>query len=196
MGHHGTTPENFPDDQDPANYDLGNQARYVFTVYARALAYGADNITWYALKIVRSGQTEIDYQGLLDDENNPKRAFWAYETLTRELKGYKYDRTLNWGNTVEAYVFSNPCGQEKIIAWVNPDNSGEPREAKVYVPGNRVELIFPPEMDENFDPIEQIEVISGVGGSTSFTLTSEPVIITNDLEEFPYYYEFLPLISK
>jgi len=112
VGHHGTDLIDSPD------YNLDNQARYVWKVYPQSLSLGAENVTWYALKIIRS-VTPDDYQGLLDDNNEPKPAFYAYQTLTSELDGYKFDSIVNAGISNEAYKFYNPCEGYKIVAWYN-----------------------------------------------------------------------------
>jgi hypothetical protein len=91
---------------------LAQQARYVIQGYARGLAAGAENITWYALVTINDSYE----QGLLFDDFTPKPAFYAYKTLTAELTAYTYARTLSVP-AVEGYVFASPCGQEKTVAW-------------------------------------------------------------------------------
>lgn len=188
IGHHGAAvlPPGVDPNIDPTVYDLDYQARYVLQGNARALAYGATNVTWYALKIVRS-ITAVDEQGLLDDDGNPKKAFWTYKLMTDELTGFKYNRTLDWGWYAESYVFNNPCGYEKTIAWVNPDRfSGVLTPQAVDIIGTRLQLVYRPDIDANFQPIEHVEyVIDGglgdldgvVNGSVRFMLDIEPVII-------------------
>lgn len=114
VGEHG-----FPEDQESLNH----QASYVIKVYARALAAGVQNVTWYSL-----GQPPYDRQGqsLLYSDFTPKPAFFAYQTLTSELNGYyeySHDRNIcSWGSSgvtclVEAYIFKNDANAEKTIAW-------------------------------------------------------------------------------
>ncbi len=91
---------------------LVQQARYVIQGYTRGLAAGVENITWYALVTINDSYE----QGLLFDDWTPKPAFYAYQTLTSELTGYEYAHTLDTP-AVEGYVFRNPCGQEKTVAW-------------------------------------------------------------------------------
>ena len=91
---------------------LANQARYVIKGYARGLAAGVENITWYALATPNDSYG----QGLLFNDWTPKPAFYAYRTLTSELTGYEYTRTLDVAG-VEGYVFQNPCGREKTVGW-------------------------------------------------------------------------------
>lgn len=70
---------------------LVQQARYVIQGYARGLAAGVENITWYALVTVNDAHEH----GLLFDDFTPKPAFYAYQTLTAELAGYTYARMLS-----------------------------------------------------------------------------------------------------
>lgn len=208
IGHHGTTDEIFNtvilehnENANPEDYDMDEQAYYVFKGNARALAYGAENVTWYSLKIVRA-ITLYDYQGLLDDDNNPKRAFWAYQTLTNELAGYSYAYPNDWvtgddwWGSVESYVFQNDAGDEKIIAWVNPDHSTyitdgaeeiiTPRE--ITISASSLTLVYPPDIDLNYDPIPNLnnktiqdggegDLDEIVNDEIKFLLGDEPVVI-------------------
>ncbi|MFC2036385.1 hypothetical protein ACFLYD_00225 [Chloroflexota bacterium] len=93
---------------------LAQQARYVIQGYARGLAAGIQNITWFALV---SPPYDPHEQGLLyEDDWSPKPAFYAYQTLTRELAGYTYSTTLDVPD-VEGYVFHKAHGQEQTVAW-------------------------------------------------------------------------------
>ncbi|MHB8135002.1 MAG: glycoside hydrolase 5 family protein [Anaerolineaceae bacterium] len=179
VGHHGTQ-DNVPIGQNPENYDLNNQARYVFKVYAQALSLGTENVTWYALKIVRSVTTN-DYQGLLDDNNNPKPAYYAYQTLTNELDGYGFVRTINIGSGNEAYEFTNPCEGTKIIAWYNTVDenansnmtiSGKTNIQLVYRPGPEGGVVNQSITDGGSGDLDGL-----INNSISIRLTLEPVII-------------------
>lgn len=107
---------------------LTRQARYVIRGYARGLAAGVENITWYALTAPNDGFE----QDLLFDDWTPKPAYVAYQTMAGELKGYVYSHDWSvWASdgcpfpdpprgyraVREAYVFRTPCGQEKTVAW-------------------------------------------------------------------------------
>jgi hypothetical protein len=97
---------------------LAQQSQYVLQGYARGLAAGAKNITWYALKIATDDATNYpNQQGLLFDDLSPKPAFNTYKTMTAELKGYEYNRTLSVSGGGEAYVFRSPYPKEKTVAW-------------------------------------------------------------------------------
>lgn len=115
---------------------LGQQARYVFQGYARALAAGVENVTWFALVSPPYDPWE---QGLLyEDDWSPKPAFYAYQTLTYELTGYQYSHTLD-APTAEAYVFRNGSGEEKVMAW----SWGEPLESGylTFTPADQLRVV-------------------------------------------------------
>lgn len=103
---------------DPVS--LAQQARYVIQGYVRGLAAGVENITWFALVTPPHDSAE---QGLLYKDFTPKPAYYAYQTLTSELAGYEYSRTLN-APDVEGYVFRDASQQEETVAWA----SGEPSQ--------------------------------------------------------------------
>ncbi|MBE9508132.1 MAG: hypothetical protein IMY86_08785, partial [Chloroflexi bacterium] len=107
MAEHG-----FPDYSDDDPESLAGQARYVIQGSVRGLAAGAENLTWYALS---TPDDDYEFQ-LLDKEWTPKPAFHTYQTLTSELSGYEYARTLDVPD-VEGYVFEDSSQQEKTAAW-------------------------------------------------------------------------------
>ena len=180
VGHHGTdNTDVIPEDREE-DYDLANQARYVWKVYPQALSLGAENVTWYALKIIRS-VTRDDYQGLLDDNNNPKPAFYAYQTLTSELTGYKFDSIVNAGISNEIYKFYNPCEGYKIVAWYNTtdvnatniwDVSGVSEISLKYRPIPEGGVLDRDVIDGGSGDLDGVK-----NGSIRIGLTMEPVII-------------------
>ena len=97
-------------ENDPAS--LNNQASYLIKGFARALAAGVQNVTWYAL----ATPNDSYQQGLLYDDLSPKPAFYAYKTLTSELKNYQFSKTVS-APKVEGYVFQDECGYEKVVFW-------------------------------------------------------------------------------
>ena len=127
MGEHGFA-------GDPPSLD--QQARYVLQGYARALAIGMKNITWFALV---SPPYDSHQQGLLyEDDWSPKPAFYTYETMVYELTGYRYSRTLDVPK-VEGYAFRNDAGQEQVVAW----SWGEALESGLltFTPANLLRVV-------------------------------------------------------
>jgi hypothetical protein len=143
---------------------LVQQARYVIQGYARGLSAGAENITWYAL----TTPNDENGQGLLFDDWTPKPAFYAYKTLTSELTGYEYARTLDVPEA-EAYVFQVPCGPEKTVAW----GSG----TLTFSPAGKIRVV---DRDGNESTISD----GGAGdldgtqnGAVKLQLTADPVFV-------------------
>ena len=183
VGFHGTADQLVLVDRPEDTLD--NQARYVFMIYARGLAVGAENVTWYALKIIPSITPE-DYQGLLYDsrdgalENEPKPAFYTYQTLVHELEGFQYASTVITPADVEAYVFTSPCFPSKIIAWYNQPTGNVPFNLG---PANQVRLVYRPDESGNDnivtfvdgDPTHDLDGMAN--GQVTIALDLEPVII-------------------
>jgi hypothetical protein len=92
---------------------LARQARYVIQGAVRALAAGAEHVTWFALTAPNDSGDHLD---LLYNDWTPKPAFYAYQALTSELTGYGYMRALDVSRG-EGYVFENASGQERTVAW-------------------------------------------------------------------------------
>lgn len=182
---------------DPTSHLFGatveDQARYVFTVHARGFATGAENITWYALKIIPD-LTPVDHQGLLYDERDdngllddePKPAYYAYQTMTRELGNYRYDHWVTFDPTTrpaaEAYQFKHlagpSAGKPKLVAWSN-SNAVVP----LTLPNTELRVVARPG-NGMYTPEEFSIVDGGLGdadgpgnGTITFELTAEPVII-------------------
>ena len=173
-------------DRYDAGQTLENQGRYVFKVYARGLSLGAENITWYAIKIIPS-VTPGDFQGLLYDsrdplkDNQPKPAFYAFQILTRELNGYAFSQTLFGGASpdhVEAYEFTHACQGTKTIAWTNTTSP----TLFVVNSVSSVRLVYRPSADGTPDIRSIADGGTGDGdlvanGSITINLGIEPVII-------------------
>lgn len=174
---------------------LEDQARYVFTIHARGFATGAENITWYAMKIIHE-LTIHDHQGLLfdsrDDEdgvnrdNEPKPAFYAYQTMTRELGNYRFDRWVSFDPTTrppaEAYQFKHlagaAAGKPKLVAWSNSNAS-----VPLVLANSQIRVVSRP---GNGTYEQEVLIINDGGwgdadgpdnGTITFELTAEPVII-------------------
>ncbi len=156
-GQHGTP-------GDPISLAL--QADYVIQVYARGLAAGIQNITWFQLA---TPPGDPNNQGLLDFDFSPQPAFISYQTMTQELQNFKFEKTLNITGG-EAYVFLNSCQVEKTVAW-----------------GNNVPLAFASTTSlrkVDYQGAETIIQDGGVGdldgttnGSIQIMLTPDPVFI-------------------
>ena len=85
------------------------QVRYVVAANVRGWADGLLLQNWFAWRDVDSS-----LPGLLDNELEPKSAYYAFQTMTSQLGQARYERPLTAGETgggnIEGYVFSVPDG--------------------------------------------------------------------------------------
>lgn len=197
IGANGVGDQNpdFPKTMDPASHFYGatleDQARYVFTIHARGFATYAENITWYAMKIIPE-LTLLDHQGLLFDsrdpglDNEPKPAFYAYQTMTRELGNYRFDRWVAFDPTTrpaaEAYQFKHLAGatggKPKVVAWSNSSAL-----IPLVLANSEVRVVSRP--GNSTYPVAEFTIVDGGLGDTdgpqngtiTLELSAEPVII-------------------
>jgi len=167
VGAHG-----FPDDLDSLIF----QARYVIKVYARALSDGVKNISWFSLD---QPPYDPNGQALLNPDFYPKPAFFAYQTLTKEMKGYySYSHDRNhcvWSSSgpscyVEAYVFNDDYQNEKTIAWGKRSLAFTSSRLRV-VDRNGVESIIKDGSKKDLDGKNN--------GSITLKLSDEPLFISS-----------------
>jgi hypothetical protein len=168
VGLHG-----YPDDQE----SLENQARYVIMVYARALSAGVQNVTWFSLD---PPPYDPYGQALLNPDFSPKPAFFAYQTLTRELDGYyeysNNQNTCSWSNdgascSVEAYTFKDGANNEKTVAWGSEILSLQADQLRVVERnGNESTIMDGGEGDED----------GLLNGTVELQLSEEPVFISTE----------------
>jgi hypothetical protein len=97
------------------------QARRLVQMYVSGLSVDLKHMSWYAVFDNGIGTTEE--HGLFWNEDlynlnldNPKPAYFAYDTMTHELAGARYYRSLQVAN-VEAYVFRMSDGRHKKVVW-------------------------------------------------------------------------------
>lgn len=157
------------------NHDLEWQARYVPQVYTRAFSIGVGNITWYGL----TTPNQTDEQGLLFEDFSPKPSFFAYRTMTTQLKDFKYARTLSEAGNVEGYAFQNSTGSEKYVLWQDEANTSENAQYTLN-PANQVLVV-------DYLGRESIVLDGGSGdmdgsqnGIVVLRITQDPVYITTN----------------
>jgi len=144
---------------------LVGQARYVIQGNVRGLAAGAENVTWFALT-TPNDPWELQ---LLFDDWTPKPAFGAYQTLTSQLGGYEYGRTLSVPDG-EAYVFQGAGQQEKTVAW----GSG----TITFAPAGQLRVVDR-EGNEMFVADGGAGDVDGTeNGAVELQLSSDPVFVT------------------
>jgi len=168
LAEHGYSPN--PETNYPGTLD--QQARYVIQGYARGLAAGVKNITWYALV---SPPGDPFAQGLLYETDwSPKPAYFAYQTLAAELKDHSYVRMLA-APGVEGYIFRGSDGREKTVAWAWDAAAPAPL---TLAPAGRVRVVS---RDRTVTVVED----GGPGdldglqnGAVTLAMTAEPVFLS------------------
>jgi hypothetical protein len=151
---------------------LAQQARYVIQGYARGLAAGIENITWFALV---SPPYDPFAQGLLYQSDwSPKPAYFAYQTMTRELADHVYAYTLD-NDDVEGYVFRGTAKGAKTVAWnrypAEPASLAFPGLSRLRVVDltGRINLV----RDGGPDDLDGTQ-----NGSISLRMTADPVFVS------------------
>jgi hypothetical protein len=97
------------------------QAQWLAQTYVRGVSVGIQFLSWYQVfDIAEAGGVDDLYpdhtSGLLRKDGALKPSYYAYRTMTHELAGARYYRSLQVANA-EAYVFQMPGGQHKKVVW-------------------------------------------------------------------------------
>jgi hypothetical protein len=122
------------------------QAHYVTKTYARGISLGIPSITWYAI----TTPNEPYDHGLIYSDFSPKPAFYAYKTVTVELGGNVYKRSLDHPY-LEGYYFRTPIGKEKLIVWLD------------YLWAEPEVFVMPPPRPLDISPANQVRVVDYLG---------------------------------
>lgn len=108
---------------DPnAGSSEARQAQRLAQMFVRGLSVDLRMLAWFSVFDDGPG---TEAHGLFWDRdlNRPKLSYWAYQTLTRELRGARYLRSPEIPG-VEAYVFRMPEGVEKTVLWARGSDTG------------------------------------------------------------------------
>ena len=176
LGEHGYPydPDNDEHPDDPY-WSIKQQARYVVQGYTRGLAAGVEKLVWFVLV---SPPYDYHAQGLLYQEDwSPKPAFRAYQTLTSELGGYAYVRTLEIPD-VEGYVFRDAVQHQKTVAWGILDPDGGDTVPLTFAPTSKLRVV------DHLGSVTMVED-GGVGdadgvknGAVQLQLTADPIFVS------------------
>jgi len=100
------------------------QSRYVVKTFAWTMAADLEYTTWFALRDI-TGDFPYIY-GLLNLNWQRKPSFYAYQTLTGQLGGARFVRTVSAAElghpAAEGYAFRNE-GQDIYVVWTNDENT-------------------------------------------------------------------------
>jgi hypothetical protein len=98
-----------------------NQAVKLIQIFTEGLALGVRPLIWYKIydSVVAGSEEDTSpglTTGLLRKDGSPKLAYYAYQTLARELTGASFAGNLAIPG-LEGYVFRMPDGKEKFVFW-------------------------------------------------------------------------------
>ena len=112
---------------------LETQAAFAARQQLSNLLNGVPLSIWYDWKNDGPDPAENEHNfGTVLPDLQPKPAYKALQTLTRELSGCQFTRRLNLDHTPDyLLVFTDPAGKEKLAAWT----AGEPHEVSVQLGG-------------------------------------------------------------
>jgi hypothetical protein len=97
------------------------QAQRLVQMFVRGLSVDVSMLSWYKIPDAAvAGSADDLYpdrtSGLVRVDGSLKPSYYAYQTMTRELKGLHYQRLFQ-PTGVEGYVFASPSGAEKTVLW-------------------------------------------------------------------------------
>jgi hypothetical protein len=97
------------------------QAWRLVQMYTRGLSAGLQEMSWYKVfDDAVAGSVDDEYpddtSGLLDVNGTAKSSYYAYQTLTRELRGLYYQRELEFQGA-EGYIFGANGRSDKTVLW-------------------------------------------------------------------------------
>jgi len=112
-------------------YTEEGQSQYVVQGFARGMAAQLPVIIWFTL----ADYPDPRQYGLLYADLSPKPAYYAYQTMTTELRGYSYLRTIPASELgtehtdIEAYEFVDGTGKRKVVLTLTWDPQQDRRVA-------------------------------------------------------------------
>jgi hypothetical protein len=123
---------------DTHGVSLETQAAFAVRQQLSNLLNGVPLSIWYDWK--NDGPDPANNEnnfGTMDQDLKPKPAYTALQNMTRELKGYKYQRRLELPHRDEyALVFKSSQGDRKIAAWT----TGASHDVEVANPKMKLHL--------------------------------------------------------
>jgi len=108
----------------PVDFYL-TQANFVIRSFVRGLSGNVKVFIWYTLN-----GPGWRYTGLLDEDNQPKPVYFAYQHLIHQLRYANYSGEPNYGSGIEAYAFQRESdvlhilwGVDKVIKTISVPNT-------------------------------------------------------------------------
>jgi hypothetical protein len=100
---------------DPESEFFNNQADHLVRSYTRALSENVMGMIWYTL----TGPGWRN-SGLLDDSQNPRPAYDAYQVMIAQLQYARYQAPVDYGAGIEAYAFKRQLERVDVVWAINP----------------------------------------------------------------------------
>jgi len=177
---------------DPPENNEG-QSRYVVRGFAQAMSMWPDDmkaVIWFTLVDPVSHKPF----GLLEQDFGRKSSWYAYQTLTDELRGAEYNRSLSEAG-MEGYVFTMPGGSEKTILWVPPSSSGVPGSPTMrdFAVSSEEQLRVAKMYDAGSDEWRWEEVLIPDGGSGDLDGDPNNGQVRIQIDSNPQFVEQVPL---
>ncbi|YBV91679.1 cellulase family glycosylhydrolase [Bacillus sp. PK9-021] len=112
--------QNFQDDDSERK-----QAEYLTRMFLVNVSNNIPMTIWYNLK--NNGnefQRRIDNYGIVTSDGQPKISYLAVQTLTNQLKGYEFSKSLSYGKQGNYIIeFKNSKKEKILVYWTIKDNS-------------------------------------------------------------------------
>jgi len=116
---------------------LDTQAAFVVRQQLANLLDGVPLSIWYDWKNDGPDATYNEHNfGLVTPDLQPKPAYLALQTMTRELAGYRIARRVATGGDDWVLLWVNPAGEQKLAAWT----LGEPHRLELDLGTKRLPL--------------------------------------------------------
>jgi len=110
-------------EEGPLPSSESQQARRLVQMYARGLSVGLEHMSWFAV-FDHGGTTEEHGLFWGQDLNDPKKSYYAYQTMTQELAWASYLSPLQ-ATDAEGYVFQALDGREKTVLWATTSGGAQ-----------------------------------------------------------------------
>ena len=105
-----------------------NQSIYIVQTLAEALSTQyLRKVMWAKFRDEEGWWDPFDHMGMLDDEGNPKKSYFAVKNMYEKLKSLPYKKSASTEAGVHAYVFGNEA-KDVVVAW-----SSTPKSIPIYI---------------------------------------------------------------
>jgi hypothetical protein len=120
------------------------QARYVVQTFARGTAADLESVIWF--KLIDDPGLGYWKTGLLNDNLNPRLAFYTYQIVVDQLGSADYVRVMESGefksDLIEGYIFFEPkTATQILVAWSQGGEEANNYEHEMTIPTGQLTLV-------------------------------------------------------